>query len=338
MKRFLIILVIGIFSIAMIGCEDTMNTTTNKINTTTSNNESKIVQLISDNSFSQGFKLLGVSTAEDGRTIEAYLDYNGEAIDNNDSPWYMAQWWTPYNVADANFFVEDNLYVYQTQSRTIKVNPQEKYLYFELLGEEEYLGSTRQTASQNWPHLLIEQVFSKSVKISDLKSINIHLEVSVEQCIDKNGDVYDPSIHAAQLLWYFTLNNVVDPSLSSDEVGTNGDFLWFGVPIFDNRSDFIKSSATIDSGFVGNTNKLIYSMGSSMYIDEKIQFGKTYTIDIDILPYLKEAFIYAVNNDALVNCKFENMELSYMNYGWELPGAFNVISTFKNMSVEAIYK
>lgn len=335
MKRYNGILLLLLIGIILIGCKE------DPIDKKPIDEEKPVTQieLISDPSFSTGFNVLGYSPVEDGRQIKMKIDYNGTAKPSEKPLWYMAQWWTPYNLVDSSYHYEDGKHIYQTKSRTIEANPNDGgYLRFELLGSEEYFGGVRTSSNQPWAHLLIEQTFTTSVKVSELKALNVHLEFTVEKCVDKNGNQYNPSMHAAQYLWYFTLQNRISDQESFEEAGKNGDFLWFGVPLFDSRFDFINQSAHIDSGAAGTTNKLIYSISSKNYFDEKIIMGKTYTIDIDILPYLKEAFIYAINNNALVNCQFTNMEVGYMNFGWELPGSFDVASTIRNMSALAVYK
>lgn len=296
------------------------------------------VELLQDPTFSTGFNLLGISPVIDGRTIQMKLDYNGEAVETEDNIWYMAQWWTPYNVVDANYSFREGIHSYETASRTIEVNPEDEgYLHVKLNSSIEYLGETR-IQGQPWTHLLIEQTFPASVKMSELESLILTLDVSVDKVVNLNGDAYDPGLHAAQLLWYLTLRNNVPEDSNSEEVGSRGDFLWFGIPIYDNRSEFISDSAHIDQGAPGTTNKLIYSIGSANYFNEPLKMGKTYNIQFDVLPYIREAFIYAVTNNALVNAQFENMEIGYMNFGWELPGSFDVESTIRNMSILANLK
>ena len=317
----------------MFGCKEDEEPT---LNTVIIDEES--IELLEDPTFSTGFNLLGISPVVDGRTIQKLLDYNGNAVPTDRNVWFMAQWWSPYNVVDAVYSFREGKHIYETQSRTIEANPSDEgYLHFELLGSEEYEGGTR-AMGEPWPHILIEQTFSDSVKMGDLESLIVSLEVSVDSVSNANGGAYDPNMHAAQLLWYLTLQNIIPEGGLPEEVGTNGDFLWFGIPIYDNRSEFIAHSAHIDQGAAGTTNKLIYSMSSSNYFDEPIQFGKTYTIQVDVLPFIQDAFLYAVTHDSLVNAQFENMEIGYMNFGWELPGAFDVSSTIRNMSILANLK
>jgi hypothetical protein len=300
---------------------------------------SKSVELLEDPTFSTGFNLLGISPVEDGRTIQKWLDYGGNAIQAERDVWYMAQWWSPYDVTDATYREDEGTYIYETESRTLNINPEnDGYLSIDLSSYKEY-GDTPRTSGQPWTHALIEQNFIESVGMGDINQLIVTLDVSIDYVNNMHEDgTYDPGLHAAQFLWYLTLNNVIDIDSNQDEVGTPGDYLWFGIPIYDNRTDFIDLSHHIDQGAAGTTNKLIYSMNNRNYFDEPIVFGKTYHIEFDVLPYIKDAFIYAIQNDALVNAQFENMQIGYMNLGWELPGSFEVGSTIQNISIKAIKK
>ena len=296
------------------------------------------IQLLEDPTFSTGFQLLGISPVVDGRTIQKHLDYNGEALPSTRNVWFMAQWWTPHDVKNATYQKINGVHTYTTESRTLHMNPSDNgYLRIDLNASKEYIDGPRESG-EPWTHALIEQTFNESVGMSELASLILKLEVTVNSVENKTGDAYDPGKHAAQLLWYLTLQNVVPEDSDPNEVGTRGDFLWFGIPIYDNRTDFIAQSAHLDQGGPGTTNKLIYSMSSRNYFDEKIQMGKTYQIEIDVLPYLQEAFLYAINNNALVNAQYQNMQIGYMNLGWELPGTFDVSSTFRGISIKAIKK
>ncbi|HLT00255.1 MAG TPA: hypothetical protein VK005_02075 [Acholeplasma sp.] len=295
------------------------------------------VELLDDPTFATGFNLLGVSPVIDGRTVYRHLDYDGKAIPSDREVWYLGQWWTPYDVKNATYEEKDGNYIYETPSRKIEVNPSNNgYYRVDLLGSKEY-DHPRQ-GGEPWPHNLIEQNFTQSVKIGEISRLVLTLDVSINSVVNMMGDAYNPDMHAAQFLWYVTVNNAVPQDSNPDEVGKPGDFFWFGIPIYDSRFDFINESKHIDQGAPGTTNKLIYSISSRNYINEKIQFGKIYHIEIDILPYLREAFIYAASNNALVNAKLENLVVNYMNLGWELPGTFDVSSTIQNLSIKAYMK
>lgn len=331
MKKTLILILISL--IALSGCQP------KEVDHNDDEIDQDEIELLEDPTFSNGFNLLGISPVEDGRNIYKHLNY-GDTVDSTKDPvWFMAQWWTPYDVSDGTYRTEDTTHIYETESRTISVDPtNDGYLRIDLSSKKEY-GDQDRVSGQSWTHALIEQNFKESVGMSELKSLVVTLDVTIHYVHNMHEEgTYDPNMHAAQFLWYLTLQNIVPEDADTDEVGQRGDYLWFGIPIYDNRADFISESAHVDQGAAGTTNKLIYSMSSKNYFDEKIQFEKQYHIEVDVLPFLKEAFVYAISNNALVNAQFENMQIGYMNLGWELPGTFEVGSTIQNISIMATKK
>jgi hypothetical protein len=299
----------------------------------------KEIELLTDPTFETGFHLLGISPVKDQRTFYRHLDYNKEAKPSNRVVWQMAQWWTPYNVADAHFEKSGDTFIYKTASRTIGINPKDDgLLKMDLLGSKEYLGKTRKGFDQPWAHLLIEQDFKESVPIDSLESLVLNLTFQIDEVVDQNHVLYNPDLHAAQLLWYLVIADKSDDRRKSQNYGNYEDFFWFGIPIYDNRHKFINETMHIDQGGIGTTGRLIYSMDNRNYLNEVIKFNKEYTIAIDILPFVKKARAYALENGYLPLQEKPNYEIGYMNFGWELPGAFDVKSWIKGMSIKAIKK
>lgn len=293
----------------------------------------KVVQLFDDLSFSNGFGLKGVSTNDGSKVFRHLTTDNADC----DYVWQMGQWWTKYDLKDAEYEYVDGVHIYKNESHEIKINTAKKSLYTKLLGSKEY--DKPRVNGENWPHILIEQS-NKKVPIAGAKKVIASLDFNIIRCDNMmSEEEYNAGTHAAQYLWYLTLTNYIPTDSDPEKVGTNGDFFWFGIPIYDNRSPKgVEEYKMIDQGFVGATNKLIYGMSSREYLSElPLQFGKTYHIEIDILPYLITAYIYGISNGALKNTKWENMYLGYMNFGWELPGTFDVESEVSNISVKVYY-
>lgn len=293
----------------------------------------KVVQLFNDLSFSNGFGLKGVSTTM-GSEVFRHL-----TADNPDGDyyWHMAQWWTKYDMQYAEYEVINGVHIYKNESHEIRIDNKNNSLYMKLLASKEY--DKPRENGQNWPHILIEQ-HSKQVKIAGAKKVIASMDFKIIRCDNMmSPSEYDPSRHAAQYLWYMTLRNLVPEGSDPNEVGKNNDYFWFGIPIYDNRSPLgSEEYKMVDQGFVGATNKLIYSMSNKVYLKNlPLEFGKTYHIEVDILPYLKDAYIYGIQNGALVNSNWENMYLGYMNFGWELPGTFDVESEVSNISTKVYY-
>lgn len=297
----------------------------------------KKIELLTDPHFETGFHLLGINPVTDQRNYFRFLNYNGKAKTSDRVIWQMAQWWTPYDVKDAEFESIKSKFIYKTPSRIIENEPSNQgYMRMDLYGSKEYKGKTRQSQAEPWAHLLIEQDFESSVSIESLDALEVSLTFSIEEVVDKNGDCYDPSLHAAQFLWYLVIADKSNPEQQS--YGSYENFFWFGIPIFDSRFPTIKSSMHVDQGGIGTTGRLIYSMNNESYIGEKIEMNKVYSFTIDILPDVIKAKNYALEKGYLVNHENPDYQIGYMNFGWELPGAFDVKSWIKNISIKAIKK
>lgn len=296
--------------------------------------QTRIVELLDDTSFSNGFALKGVSTTMGSTIVRNLTADNVDAKPN----WQMAQWWTKYDMQYADYEKVNGVHIYSNESHEVRIDNQNNSLYMKLLASKEY--DHPREAGENWPHILIEQNCQNPVFVSTVSKVVVSLDFKIIRADNMMDPTeYNAGNHAAQFLWYFTLQNITTENSNPEEVGTYGDFLWFGVPLYDSRHpNGIDEYKHVDSGFVGATNKLIYGMSNKTYLDLPLEMNKEYHIELDILPYLKEAFIYGKMNGALENAQWGNMRLGYMNFGWELPGTFDVESEIRNISTKIHYE
>lgn len=301
--------------------------------------------LLSDSSFKNGFGLFSPETTT-AHVEDRLIDYNGEAETDFYNPeadhsyyWTMCQWWTPYNFVNATYSKNGETHIYENESRRLEVNPNEGSLHMELNADMEYeekFGGPRDPAA-SWSHFLIQQNFpSELVKSpSTFEDLYVEMDVTIEESTYL-GEGEPTGAECAQLLFYFCLFNRVPADSNPEEVGMNGTGMWFGVPIYDSRYDYVDRYIGGDTGFVGSTNRMIYSIPSQSYMGRgPVEMNHTYKIRIDVLDLLKEAFIYGVKNDYLPNCLWNNLYLTYMNFGWELPGQYKVSSTLSNLDIHA---
>lgn len=291
------------------------------------------IQLFEDTSFETGFHLKSTTT-NDGSKIVKYLDYEGKAKKSDRQVWNMAQRWTPFNFKDAPYSYVDGKHIYENESRKLVVDSANNQMSMTLDSWAEYLElfrGSRTKTSQNWSHFLLEQDFRTAVPLKDLEALNLSFDFKIDEMIMCDEANYNPNIHAAQFIMYFTIRNNV----------TNK-FFWFGVPLYDNRGGIYNPGYNIDQGFVGATNTLIYRMGTKDYIeDREVQVGKEYKINIDLLQEIQNAFVFGSQEESInkpfKDWKYEDLSIGYMNFGWELPGSFKVRSTFKDLSLVGDY-
>ena len=319
-------------------CSCNQNSITNS-NVSTLIDGENMKELITDINFTSGFDLLTTST-NNGREVAAYLSYGGEAKNQDDlpHPWQMSQWWTHNDFQYSTFSkVDEGVFDYRNDSRHVLVNTNNGEITLELNSMVEYqsLYGHSRTGKENWSHLLLEQNFRNAPKVSTLKHIYACLDFVINKA---NNMDENQAIPCAQLLWYFTITDPKNGDTSYEsgkwDGGTPNQFMWFGLPIYDSRYDFVEAYQHADSGFVGATNTIIYNISNREYFNEKLIIGKKYSICIDILPYLKKAYLYGAENGAMDNCEWANLVINYMNFGWELPGSFDTSVTVSKLSVK----
>lgn len=288
-------------------------------------------QLLSDADFSQGFKLL--EPIDDGsRVFAPNIDYGGEA-DGEGPVWEMSQWSTPYDFKNATFTkLGEGKYKYTNESRNCVVDVPKSSITMELNSWTEYqkkLGHSR-TGSEGWSHFLIEQSFKEPAYLKDIKNAVAHCKFKINK--SDNMDIGQP-IPCSQLTWYFTVCDPKngDPAYQSGD-NTN-DYMWFGLPFFDSRYEYLPGGNMIDQGFNGATNKLITSVDNRRFFDEYVVVGKEYTIDFDFYKALKDSLNYGMANGCFADSLYANLCLNYMNLGWELPGSYDVSLTVSDLSV-----
>jgi hypothetical protein len=286
------------------------------------------MELIGDPGFERGFWLQNPDASTKDRRIDCKL-YLGEES-KEDPVWWMAQWWTPFHFAKARGSRRGTAISIDNESRHFLFDPADGHFEMGLDANLEYetlYGGVRKAPSTPWSHFLLEQDFPKAAEFSKLRSLRARLSFRIDECELFHKDEFDPNLHAAQLLWYITINKRKAPYSPAE-----GEFIWFGLPLFDSRVPHTSFGAFLDVGNAGSTNRLIYNLASDDYLPPEIKIGEWVSVDIDILPRMKEAVAYAKGHGIFK----ENGELyvNYMNFGWELPGAYKAKASIKGMSLE----
>ena len=290
-------------------------------------------ELITDPKFKSGFFLQGVSSVSDQRTSYTYLNYDGKAIAATEKIWIMSQWWTPFDFKNAIYKFDNDKHIYENESRKCVIDTYKGEIEFSFDSSIEYdklYGKVRDK-SKPWSHFLIEQDFLSSVRFDRIRNLIAKLNFSIDNVEQVKPEEQRDDAHAAQFLWYITIKEGKEDQKET----LGGRYIWFGIPLYDNRYKKIKGSVMFDKGFDGATNALIYTMPSELYLkDEPIKFGKEYEINIDIFPYIKKAIKLALEEGIFTS--ESDLVINYMNIGWELPGSFKVKSKISNLHLEAI--
>lgn len=283
-------------------------------------------QIIADRTFRHGFN---VKSQTDGISTPI-----GQIkTDENDTVaplWNICQWYCgyyyksdeelydTYNIMSAKSTVNGTKHTYTDASKKLSVDTQTGEIGMRLLGTKEYTENRKQ--NQPWPHLLLEYSMTKNYYLSALKSVRFEMDFMLTKLSDGYSSVaeIDKDLHTAQFVFYCTLRN--NNSQSKDY----GNYIWFGLNLFDARYEIVPAYASQDSGKDVNTGAFIYQPISSVYCKTPTSLGEEQTIDFNMLPRMKDAFKAAQDARFLVNTKWEDLTLCSGNFGFEVTGTYDI--------------
>ncbi len=201
---------------------------------------------------------------------------------------------------------------------------------FELDGQTEYEHRIPRVG-QAWPHLLLERDLLEKPPLPSLKKVNLRLSFRIPLSEkEENLTGWNDGLHTAQFLAYLTIQN-----RNRDNAGF-GDYLWFGVPLFDLRC--IHAPRYVAKDFSTEekegTGKMIFIPGAKEYFSEDPHSGQWITINRDILPLLNESIQTAWNAGYLSDSKnVDDYCLSMMNIGWEITGPIHAVAEIRDLLI-----
>jgi len=262
--------------------------------------------------------------------------------------WSIAQWTSRYDIMgngenDGYTLTQDidgviNTYTSKGKivnnkfvpGKVITANSKTGELYLECNTSVEY--EKHRTGSEGWVHLLYGQDFEDNlVRVCEQKSIIMEASFTINKCINHMGSAYDTNKHCAQLCWYITIQNRAGGYSNPDY----GKYIWFGIQLWDNRT--AGKVAGMYRAHDAGTDTLIYNPSTEgVYTDnagKQPLVNQKATARIDIVSYVQEAFEYAKNNGYLGNTKFEDLYIGGTNFGYEVPGTFDIASTIHGINV-----
>jgi len=303
--------------------------------------EQGYTSLFLDKYFMNGFR---ISSNIDG-AVQPYLDTPIKLIDNNENPsWTFAQWGSKYNILDYYQKAVINggsglKYISEGKNFESEYLPAKIFsfdtvngsVYMELNAETEY--ETPRIINQSWPHTLVEQSFydESLLNLSKCSSVRMKMNFNISKFEDKMNGLANSNLHAGQFVWYVTLQN------RNNESADFGKYIWFGLCLWDNRYENIEKPlfAAEDGGKEANTGAFIYSPESNLYYNgNKMPSALTdVNVDFDIMNIAKTAYNLAIERGYLGTTTFEDLYIGSMNFGFEVPGTYNVASTINNFNI-----
>lgn len=282
------------------------------------------VSLIADPFFEQGLVLVRASEPSPGK-LNPFKTNNVQAF------WKIAEWGTNYFLSDQNRTEMNNIVCYRNEGKYLKLQKLDTIMGVTMgvIASNEY--DHPRVLNQDWPHLLLEQEFISKKLLKDLTSLSLKFrgKLNISNKIMNDKD-YNPSLHAAQFQLFLTVQNG-----NSDSVHF-GDYFWFGVPFYDSRNRIIEEYAAQDAAKEDATGKFIYIVGSKDFMQGTFHDKKWMNIDVDLYPSIIKGLELAKSRGYLVGSDFEDLQISAINMGWEVPGTFDVEFEFEKFDLQAV--
>ncbi len=295
------------------------------------------MQLFSDIEFRNGFTVIGQNTVKKGNI---YLDpENPEGTDVKPT-WMIAQWNSgPCLYRDR---AESAVNVATDGSiKTVTIDPSDRSVSLRLNTIPYYNGAPGTT--EKWPHLLLEQSpldFDPSAS-SDADKAPFYscsadkIVVSLDIRMNSYDFVDIEGVNAAQFLSYYYLKSK-----------TGDDFVWFGVPLFDNRGEtgiywaidtagsdrMIYNIASTDT-YKNSPHSLLDADGNPIVSDEWIH------VEVDVRPHIEAVLQRGLAEGVFKYAKsMDDLYISGVNIGWETIGSFDIDIQIRNFGVTSYIK
>lgn len=291
---------------------------------------SATVDVIADATFAQGY------SAPDRDGTERVVTWGPGATS---AIWQVRQHHSRSCAADTNRHVRTGeAFVFQDDFAGLAFH-READVVMALNGPREYDGRFR-AQGDPWPHLFIEQRVSNprghlgttSPSIADLTRLDFAVAVRLLHDRANKGDGYNARIHAAQFLFFLTIQNLNRASAGF------GDYYWFGVSLYDDRETVTGLYAQRDAGSARKkgTGKFIYNPGLKPFTDKVVGAGEWVGVRGDLLPHvrtgLREAwgrgYLSASTNEA-------DYRIGGVVLGWEVTGLNDVAMAVRGLSLRA---
>ncbi len=298
-------------------------------------------ELLPDSTFAQWFTIRGLGQPWDDGDSQGVFRTTPEKV--GAPVWTLAQWASVPSLADTAVTRQTQLgsHRFQIENRTkrIIVDSRRGELELAIFASANYTQPRQK--NEPWPHLLASVSLTDSHHPAEHCRIGImrRLDVALKCCLTEFSDCHpnaDTSLHAAQFQLFIYVQNL---NIASSGYG---DMLWFGVPIFDSRRTFSEECWQRDGGKPDASQKFIYIMpsvacqpqGTTFFKSDVITTDAGWTqIRADVLPWIHRAYTLARQGGYLTTTNLEDIYVSGLNFGWEMPGTYDAAMRVRGFSI-----
>lgn len=289
--------------------------------------DDQIIHIIQDRSFTKGLFILGNSSSQPAPIATAYpFEKDGPA-----PAWSIAQWGSPHLLDNMATTIEKDTVIYQNEAKRIYFqrdgNKENTLIGLEVYASKEYVEPRGE--GEDWVHLLFGQDFPEPFFLNNIEKLTYRIKSKLLFCENKMGEDYNPELHTAQITLFLTIQN------RNQQSSSHGDFFWFGLPLYDYRYRDIPGYAAQDLGKDDASQKFIFTVAGKDLLDAPMHDLEWITIDNDIYPLIQKAFETCQENGYMTHTKFEDLYITSVNIGWEVPGTFDCGILFECPSLTA---
>jgi hypothetical protein len=292
--------------------------------------ESKSIELIRDGHFQRGFQVMAPPMGK--KVVEAVIP--GIEPGAGEAVWQLDQWNSRFSLATAKrLSLPSGEFRYANSAKEVivgKPGTDQADLTLRIDSPIEYDGKFR-VSGQPWPHLLVEQAIESSPNLDETSKVIVHIEARLVDGKRTTGPGYSRDLHCGQVPFVLTIQNC-----NRDSKGF-GDFLWFIVPLYDDRDRIVPPYVAAD--FADPSAKLIFNPGGAAYTAESLHDGRWVTIDKDLRPLILDALAAGWDKGYLKDSRdIRDYRISTTNLGWEAPGLFAGAIQIRNLSLKAVLR
>lgn len=283
------------------------------------------ISLIKDPGFRNGLYLKGAVSGAPSAGESLYPF----GSDGHQSVWELAEWNSRHLLHQSLLNDKDGMKLYENKAKRVSFEQKGNEIVVRLDVNASVEYDHPRKSNEPWTHLLVEQDFIEKPLLKDIDKLTLFFDGRLIQCVSAMPEgTFDPGLHTAQFQLFLVIQDRNPQSIKL------GDFLWFGVPFYDYRFRKASVYAAQDIGKDDATGKFIYSLGTDDFMQGSFHDKEWIKIEKNLKPFIMEAISVAKERGYLSGSAIEDMGISGMNLGWEVPGIFDAGFEFKRFDLK----